>query len=79
MAVAVVHSGGHKIRPGFSGILVFRLFLRNRGMGDGSPTLSAIGPAKRPKLRIYLRLFEKSRWYTGVVTVRLVVCVSACT
>jgi hypothetical protein len=38
---SVAHSGGHKWRPGFSEILVFRQFSRNRGMGGGSPTLSA--------------------------------------
>ena len=38
---AVVHSGGHKPMPGFPEILVFQRFSRARGIGDGSPTLSA--------------------------------------
>jgi hypothetical protein len=38
----VVHSGGHKIRPGLVGILIFRRFLRIRGIGVESPTISAV-------------------------------------
>lgn len=37
----MVHSGGHKIRPGFSEILVFRQFSGIRRIGGESPTLSA--------------------------------------
>ncbi|MET4296091.1 hypothetical protein ABIB06_002021 [Bradyrhizobium sp. LB8.2] len=37
---SVVHSGGHKMRP-LIGILVFRRFSYLRGIGEGSPTLSA--------------------------------------
>lgn len=40
-AESVVHGGGHKIRPGFFGILVFREFSRNRGEGEESPTISS--------------------------------------
>lgn len=39
---SVVHSGGHKSRPGFPGILVFRRISCIRGIGDESPTLSAV-------------------------------------
>ena len=35
----MVHSGGHKIRPGLFGILVFRRFSRICGIADESPTL----------------------------------------
>jgi hypothetical protein len=38
----VVHTGGHKTRPGFLGILVFCGFWRILGMGGEIPTLSAI-------------------------------------
>jgi hypothetical protein len=40
----VVHDGGHKSPSTTTGILVLRGFSSYRGMGDGSPTLSATDP-----------------------------------